>query len=124
MAQEATVETPLEVTPFGAPYVLVLAVIHGPDPHASHRIFSTETIVGRSPEADFQIEDLQISKAHFEIEVIGGVYHIKDLDSRNGTEVNGRPLAPGVRTKLKHLDQIAAGQTELLFTASRFRLSD
>ena len=49
-------------------------------------------MIGRDPEADLCIEDEAISWNHLEIESRGGVLMATDLDSRNGTALNGEPL--------------------------------
>lgn len=50
------------------------------------------TVVGRSPEADLTLEDDAVSWNHLEIEQRGQVLMATDLDSRNGTALNGEPL--------------------------------
>ncbi len=50
------------------------------------------TVVGRSPEADIRLEDEAVSWNHLEIERRGDVLMATDLDSRNGTALNGEPL--------------------------------
>jgi pSer/pThr/pTyr-binding forkhead associated (FHA) protein len=50
------------------------------------------TVVGRSPEADLRLEDEAVSWNHLEIERRGEVLMATDLDSRNGTALNGEPL--------------------------------
>jgi predicted component of type VI protein secretion system len=50
------------------------------------------TVIGRSPEADVQLEDEAVSWNHLEIERRGEVLMATDLDSRNGTALNGEPL--------------------------------
>jgi len=50
------------------------------------------TIVGRSPEAEIQLDDEAVSWNHLEIERRGEVLMATDLDSRNGTALNGEPL--------------------------------
>lgn len=50
------------------------------------------TIVGRSPEADVRLDDEAVSWNHLEIERRGEVLIATDLDSRNGTALNGEPL--------------------------------
>jgi len=50
------------------------------------------TIVGRSPEAGIRLEDEAVSWNHLEIERRGEVLIATDLDSRNGTALNGEPL--------------------------------
>jgi len=49
-------------------------------------------VVGRSPEADVRIDDEAVSWNHLEIELRGEVLMATDLDSRNGTALNGDPL--------------------------------
>lgn len=50
------------------------------------------TTVGRDPEAEICIGDEAVSWHHLEIENRGGVLMATDLDSRNGTALNGAPL--------------------------------
>jgi predicted component of type VI protein secretion system len=49
-------------------------------------------VVGRDPGADVSIDDERVSWNHLEIESRGGVMMATDLDSRNGTLLNGEPL--------------------------------
>jgi pSer/pThr/pTyr-binding forkhead associated (FHA) protein len=50
------------------------------------------TTIGRDPEAGVCIDDEAVSWHHLEIESRGGVLMATDLDSRNGTALNGEPL--------------------------------
>jgi predicted component of type VI protein secretion system len=50
------------------------------------------TVVGRSPDADVVIDDEAVSWNHLEIERRGDVLMATDLDSSNGTALNGEPL--------------------------------
>jgi pSer/pThr/pTyr-binding forkhead associated (FHA) protein len=50
------------------------------------------TTVGRDPEAGISLDDEAVSWHHLEIESRGGVLMATDLDSRNGTALNGEPL--------------------------------
>jgi predicted component of type VI protein secretion system len=50
------------------------------------------TTVGRDPDADITIDDEAVSWHHLEIESRGGVLMATDLDSRNGTALNGERL--------------------------------
>jgi pSer/pThr/pTyr-binding forkhead associated (FHA) protein len=50
------------------------------------------TTVGRDPDADVCLDDEAVSWHHLEIEPRGGVPMATDLDSRNGTALNGEPL--------------------------------
>ncbi|HEY0318641.1 MAG TPA: FHA domain-containing protein [Solirubrobacterales bacterium] len=63
----------------------------GEAPH-SVPLSGERTVVGRSPEADLQLDDEAVSWNHLEIERRGEVLMATDLDSRNGTVLNGEPL--------------------------------
>src|SRR4051795_5588584 len=63
----------------------------GEAPH-SVALGGERTVVGRSPEAEVTLEDEAVSWNHLEIERKGDVLMATDLDSRNGTALNGEPL--------------------------------
>jgi predicted component of type VI protein secretion system len=63
----------------------------GEAPH-SFPLRDERTVVGRSPEADVVLADEAVSWNHLEIERKGEVLMATDLDSRNGTALNGEPL--------------------------------
>jgi pSer/pThr/pTyr-binding forkhead associated (FHA) protein len=71
--------------------------------------------VGRGEAADVRVEDESLSRRHFLITREGVNYLLRDLDSRNGTWVDGRRAASAA-TRLKHHDCIAAGRTLFLFS--------
>jgi pSer/pThr/pTyr-binding forkhead associated (FHA) protein len=50
------------------------------------------TVVGRDPDAAIHIDDEAVSWSHLEIENRDGVLMATDLDSRNGSAINGEPL--------------------------------
>ena len=59
-------------------------------------------VIGRNSEADVRLMDRWISRAHCEISEFEGALLVRDLDSRNGTLVNGQyikeaHLLPGDR---------------------------
>lgn len=68
--------------------------------------------VGRDGAADVVVDDPALSRRHFLILRQGKDYLVRDLDSQNGTWVDGRRA--GV-TKLHHHDCILAGRTIFLF---------
>jgi hypothetical protein len=51
--------------------------------------------VGRSSENDVQVAMARVSKRHAEIRVEGERLFVRDLGSRNGTELNGKPVGEG-----------------------------
>lgn len=52
--------------------------------------------VGRTPENEIPIPDPAVSRRHARIHVADDKVHLTDLDSMNGTMVNGRPLKGSV----------------------------
>jgi pSer/pThr/pTyr-binding forkhead associated (FHA) protein len=74
--------------------------------------------VGRDESADVRIDDQTLSRRHFLIEREGENYLLKDLNSQNGTWVDGR-RASASATRLRHHDCIVAGRTLFLFSQHR-----
>src|SRR5579859_6737540 len=49
-------------------------------------------LVGRGTECDLVLPERQVSRQHIKIKLVGEQYYIEDLDSKNGTWVNGQQL--------------------------------
>jgi len=78
-------------------------------------------VVGRSGMAQVNIQDEGVSRRHFLIVRQGEDYVIKDLNSRNGTWVDGYRILAG---KLHDNDWILAGRTLFLFAEPLGRSTD
>jgi hypothetical protein len=52
-------------------------------------------LIGRSPECDFILRDMTVSWRHAELRPSAGHWVLVDLDSKNGTHVNGWRAGPG-----------------------------
>lgn len=66
-------------------------------------------IIGRSPQSDFTIrQDRRMSSRHFELSYDGQTCRVRDLNSRNGTYVNGRRVEDAV---LQNGDRVTAGRS-------------
>lgn len=72
-----------------------------------------ELAVGRGEAADIMIDDAALSRRHFVIVPEADHYLLKDLQSQNGTFVDGRPARD---TRLHDHDCIAAGRTLFIFS--------
>ena len=70
--------------------------------------------VGRDPTNTCVINDREASRHHFRIKQRGRLFILEDLESRNGTFVNGDRV---VNTTLQGGDKILLGTTELIFFA-------
>ena len=89
--------------------MLMLQVIKGPDRDAVYALPDDEPqLIGRSTEA-LPTTDTMISRRHAELTPDGGSWSIHDLDSANGTFVNGRRIT--ARTRLGPPDEIRCGGT-------------
>ena len=80
-------------------------------------------LIGRKPECDFYITDKTVSRRHAELEVesSSGPCFLLDLESRNGTLVNGQQIT--TRTEIKPGDRIMLGSVEFKLTESDVRCS-
>ncbi|MBS3762551.1 MAG: FHA domain-containing protein [Planctomycetes bacterium] len=74
--------------------------------------FDTKLVVGRSSDSDLRIPRDWVSRQHVSIFEKDGEYFVQDLDTRNGTCVNGCEIT---RVKLHHGDMIEIGPCELTF---------
>ena len=75
-----------------------------------HPICESVTI-GRSSSCDISVDDSEISRRHAEVTSHEGTLIVRDLDSTNGTKVNGRTI--GAPTALTAGDVILIGNTEI-----------
>lgn len=71
-------------------------------------------IVGRSDTCDIYIDDTKLSRQHFVIENDNGNFYIMDLQSRNGTMLNG--IRINSRQRLNSGDKILAGLSDIIIT--------
>lgn len=63
-------------------------------------------VLGRAPEADISIPEATLSRQHACVELIGEEVWIEDLDSANGTRVNGQLIQ---RVRLRPGDDVVLG---------------
>src|SRR5437868_10860831 len=68
--------------------------------------------IGRAPDCMIVIDDPSVSGHHAQLEVAGETYRLKDLESTNGTRVNGIPIT---NTLLRFDDRIRWGAVEARF---------
>jgi pSer/pThr/pTyr-binding forkhead associated (FHA) protein len=83
------------------------------------RVFSdvpTPITIGREEDNTIQLNDERVSRFHVKIQEDGGRIILTDLDSTNGTRINGHPVQVRV---LQHGDQLSIGRSLLLFGSAR-----
>src|SRR5580658_4507613 len=76
---------------------------------------SRDYTVGRGGDCDVQIRDEKSSRKHARFYHEQGEWWVQDLDSANGTKVNGLALITG-SSKLKTNDVVSIGQAQLRFS--------
>ena len=85
-------------------------------PDGSRIVLGTEAIViGRLPECTIVVNDPNVSRRHAEIRRRGSEVVVSDLQSTNGTRVNGLPIRDHVLTEG---DEITVGSTVLRYESS------
>jgi diguanylate cyclase (GGDEF)-like protein len=99
-------------------YLIVLA---GAEVGKMFRLDEGETVVGRSHRADIRIDDDSISRMHAKLALSGNAVTIEDLNSSNGTLVNGKPIT---KNPLRDGDKIRLGETTILKFTFHDRLDE
>jgi pSer/pThr/pTyr-binding forkhead associated (FHA) protein len=75
-----------------------------------------ELVIGRNPGSDIVIDNLGVSDQHARIVEQSGQYKIEDLDSTNGTFLNGKKIANAV---LEQNSEILIGKHSLIIEEIR-----
>lgn len=94
------------------PHSACVVVIHGEGLGKRVDIGATPMMVGRSHEADLQIQHASISRRHCTIWRVADGYRVRDLGSTNKTRVNEQVVEEG---RLGDGDHITIGETILKF---------
>jgi ABC transport system ATP-binding/permease protein len=71
--------------------------------------------MGRSPGAEFIVEAALVSRLHCQLTAAIDSLEVKDLDSTNGTFVNGKRVTTA---ELRHGDTLSLGRLELSVSRS------
>lgn len=85
-------------------------IIEGPDAGKKFKFKKSHVTIGRS-DADLVLLDLDVSRAHAMIEVLGkSAIYVRDLGSTNGTFLNEKKIQS---EKLKSGDEVTVGNTKI-----------
>lgn len=71
--------------------------------------------IGQGPQNDVILDDDTVSTHHARLEYVDGGWRLTDLESKNGTTVDGVKLAPGVPTPLPKNAEVTFGAHRLIF---------
>ena len=94
-----------------APQAYVICIA-GPQVGKMFKLAGAELIIGRSHEANVQLQETSISRAHARLFGSGNQVFVEDLKSANGTYLNGQKLA--FPQQLRDGDKITIGSTTIL----------
>ena len=90
-----------------------LVIVTGEDRGKDYRLPCGTIRLGQSPACEIHLaRDTFVSTQHTELNFRGGTFWLKDLNSTNGTLVNGVPVS---EVALKENDRVKVGMTELVF---------
>lgn len=88
-----------------------LHVLNGPDTGLCLELKEGANYIGRSPQNDIQLKDETVSRRHLRILKKSERYFLSDLESQNGTFVDGKSLTPGIEVEVRKDVPIAIGMT-------------
>ena len=86
-----------------------LRVVQGDDLDRQYKLADGEVVVGRDPSCQIVIPDDSVSRRHARLLVRNDTCLIEDLQSRNGTFVNGQKTEG--RRRLANRDRVEIGVT-------------
>jgi pSer/pThr/pTyr-binding forkhead associated (FHA) protein len=95
--------------------VTTLYIIDGHDKRQALEFGGDYLLVGRAADCGLVVKDHFVSRKHLKITRKGERIFIKDLNSRNGTFVNGEPIHPGAEVELPEGVPVVIGMTVLCF---------
>jgi pSer/pThr/pTyr-binding forkhead associated (FHA) protein/tetratricopeptide (TPR) repeat protein len=105
----------------GKPLVAKILIVEGPRSGEEIPLQAYELSFGRSAKADVVINDEKLSRIHAKIIRFGTGYRIIDLNSHNGTRVNGVRI---LEHPLSSYDIIEFGNTKIKFLIHDLILND
>ena len=89
-----------------------LIALSGPARGTIFALTEDEVSIGREPANGIRVNDHSVSRRHCLIKFENGSFRVVDLESYNGTFINGVPVG---EQALNHGDQIAVGKVVFLF---------
>jgi 3',5'-cyclic-nucleotide phosphodiesterase len=91
--------------------MIKLYVVDGTEEIQAFDLRKEAIYIGRSSENEIQMKDEYVSRRHLKVFKKGGKYFLQDLNSSNGTFVNGVQVAPGKEVEVKEGAPITIGMS-------------
>lgn len=98
-----------------------LKIIWPDNREQEYEITKDTVVIGRTGENDLKLADNGVSRKQCKIEGSPGNYSLVDLDSKNGTMVNGVTIST---SQLKHKDNIVIGHITIVFLDEESKTGD
>lgn len=95
-----------------ARYDASIVIVEGYGEGMEYPILKTYTVMGRDRDADIPLRDDMVSRRHAAIEFQNGDFLLKDLESTNGTSLNGKLIQ---QARLRNKDRFQIGDTTIQF---------
>ena len=115
MSNETLIDEPLkvgEVTPIPGDIDARLKIVAGNDTGKTIYLEAPITLIGREEECHIQLDDARVSNRHAMVYFASGEFRVRDLNSTNGTIVNGKRVT---KQFLKAGDLVRCGNVDLKF---------
>lgn len=98
-----------------------LVLMQNNDVISEHTLSADETTIGRRFGNDIHLDNLGVSGSHAKIMIFGQDVFLEDLNSTNGTFINGNRID---KKLLQNNDLITVGKYQLRFSASEQEIED
>jgi S-DNA-T family DNA segregation ATPase FtsK/SpoIIIE len=95
MSDQTLIDTPLKVgdaEPIPDDIDARLVIVAGPDTGTSVVIKDPVTVIGRDEDCQVVLDDPRVSGQHAMVYFASGEFRVRDLNSTNGSLLNGSPL--------------------------------
>lgn len=101
--------------PAATPALATFSLLAGPRTGEMLPVLAPVVTIGQGQQNDLVLADDSVSKTHARLEFILDGWRLTDLESTNGTTVEGVRLAPGVPTPLAYGSSVRFGAVRLVF---------
>jgi len=95
-----------------------LLILHRDGREKRHPFEESELIIGRKPEIGLTLDDEYLSRKHCRFRCRKNKLSVEDLESYNGTYVNGKKIHE--RCQLEHGDVVKIGRSRLIMDSPGF----
>src|SRR5689334_23716478 len=88
-----------------------LVIQTGPNAGEQYELGGKPLVLGKDPATEITVPDTTMAERHARFENISGAVFVADLESANGTYLNGQRMSPGARYPLRPDDTLQIRST-------------